>query len=229
MRWVLDYSSEETKLFSHALNKHLPVREVGGLLILNILPELEEQDGSIIESANFIEELLIAISRDDLWKLHKNYGHLGTDRLVSILQGAGAGAETIKHARLIQGACSTCAKTSPAPTISKIGGITANRRGDIFVTDLIYPKFRGGQIKHCVLHCVDVFSRYQRAYVLYNSAGGLLTSEDATDEKLKAVRKAFGKLRNDMGNPGTLMIDGDGLLKSIKQFKRDRWIPREWS
>ena len=203
-------------VYSRLLQKHLPIRKVNGLYVINLLEvnrmEKEKYNAETYEKMS-VALAALELDRDALIKLHKSLGHVGTEKLVSILKGADASNNTISEATGISKACGTCNKVSPAPRHSKIAGVSAKTRGEVFAMDLIYPKVKPNTKVYC-LSIIDVFSRFHKVYALEDRNGKLI--EDITDKQIKteSVRRALIQARNELGIPQTILMDGDGLLNN---------------
>ena len=77
-----------------------------------------------------------------------------------------------------------------------------------------YVEHKRTKEKFTILHVVDNFSRYQRAYILYDTKGNPIKNETPSDEKLAAMKLAFQKMRSDMGMPRVMFMDGDGMFNN---------------
>ena len=205
-------------VFSHTLGAWLPVRRLPGGLIALDLCALASGDDEYEDAldADLCAQLsaYLSLSANEIRTLHRRLGHPGTEKLLSILTNARADEATLKLAKEAQKQCASCQQTgNRAKHSSGAGaGSTALRRAEVFVGDVKY--FR----KQPILHFTDVFSRYQRAYVLDVEANGQVP--------VAGVVRCLQQLRVDMGLPTSLFIDGDGLLNNdeVGQFLRDHGV-----
>ena len=205
-------------IFSHLFNKFLEAREVGGLIAINLLEKGKNMKETAFDP-QVIEEMssYFSMTRDQLMRFHKSLGHINAQKMIALLRKAGTDAdqvdeETIKRAEKIPKECTSCNITAPEPGKATAGGVTAYRRGERYVCDIIYP--RDKQRKYSVLHVIDVFSRFQRAYILYDQQNQPITDDTPSAEKLQAVQNALRRVRLEMGLPSSLLIDGDGMLNN---------------
>ena len=134
-------------------------------------------------------------------KLHKQFAHPTTKRLVQLLKDAGVNdKEYFDLVENITQECSICMKYKRTPSRPVVSLPIARDFNEVCAMDL--KEWKKGEIYF--LHLVDVATRYSRSAVIYNKQRKTIID--------KVIEMWIG---TGIGSPGMFLADNGGEFSSI--------------